>query len=107
MKYFCPMYLSDISILFCSYQTEVPFEILIIEVRISDVLTLSVWCISENCIEIKIKLNFFFILLCRASNSFMNSFKASIKPSEASQRSVKIKDQINFLSSFRDWDGKS
>ena len=41
MKYFYPIYLSNMSILFCSYQTEVPFEFLIIEVRISDVLKCS------------------------------------------------------------------
>ena len=41
MKYFYPIYLSNISILFCSYQTEVPSEFLTIEVRISDALRLA------------------------------------------------------------------
>ena len=45
-------------------------------------LTLKDPFISENCIEIKIELNFF-TLLCGASKGFM-------KPFEAPQRSVKI-----------------
>ena len=48
------------------------------------VLTLPVPCISKSCIEIKIKLNFIFTLLCGASKGFMKAFKAP-------QRSVKIK----------------
>ena len=36
-------------------------------------------------------LNFIFTLLCGASKGFMKAFKASIKPFEAVQRSVKIK----------------
>ena len=44
-------------------------------------LTLPVPCISETCIEIKIKLNF----------HFHTTFKAFIKPFETPQRSVKIK----------------
>ena len=59
-------------------------------------LTLPVPCISETCIEIKIKLNF----------HFHTSFKAFIKPFEASQRSVKIKISLNFFLFVRDWDGK-
>ena len=42
-------------------------------------LTFSVPCISESCIEIKIKLNFDFTLLCGASIGFMKAFKAFIK----------------------------
>ena len=38
MKYSYAMYLSNISILFFLYQTEVPYELLMIEVKISDVL---------------------------------------------------------------------
>ena len=39
----------------------------------------------------KINLNFYFTLLCGASQGFMKAFKAFIKPFEAPQRSVKIK----------------
>ena len=46
-------------------------------------LTLSIPCISESCIEIKIMLNFYFHpSLC---------VKAFTKPFEAPQRNVKIK----------------
>ena len=38
MKYSYALYLSNISILFFLYQTEVLFELLMIEVRISDLL---------------------------------------------------------------------
>ena len=41
MKHLYPIYLFNISFLFCSYQTEVPFEFVLIEVWISDVLRLS------------------------------------------------------------------
>ena len=45
-----------------------------------------------SCIELKIKLNFsIFTLLCGDSKGFMKAFKAFIKPSDAPQRSVKIK----------------
>ena len=43
--------------------------------------------ISESCIQIKI-----FTLLCGASKGFMKTFKAFIKPFEAPQRIVKIKN---------------
>ena len=46
---------------------------------------------------------FTFILLCAASKGFMKAFKAFIKPSEAQQRSVKIKIHVNF---FFIWDQK-
>ena len=39
----------------------------------------------------KINLDFFFTLLCGAWKGFMRALKAFIKPSEATQRSVKIK----------------
>ena len=45
----------------------------------------------------KINLNFYFALLCYAWKGFMKVFKAFIKPSEAPQRSVKIKIELNFL----------
>ena len=48
------------------------------------VLTLPVPCISKSCIEIKIKLNFYF-------HFFVVPQKAFIKPFEAPQTSVKIK----------------
>ena len=62
-------------------------------------LTLPAPCISGSCIEIKIKLNFFFTLLCGA-------LKAFLKPFEAPRRSVKIKIELNFFLCVRDWDGK-
>ena len=45
------------------------------------VLALNVPCISESCIKIKIKLNFY----------FHTSLWCLIKPFESPQRSVKIK----------------
>ena len=42
-------------------------------------LTLNDTCISESCIEIKIKLNFYFALLCGASKGFMKALKDFIK----------------------------
>ena len=53
-------------------------------------LTLPVPYISESCIKIKVKLNFHFQILCRASKCFMKAFKTFIKPFEAPKRSVKI-----------------
>ena len=50
------------------------------------VLTLNVLCIFGSCIEMKIKLNFYF----HTSVTF-----------EAPQRSVKIKIYLNFFSLFR------
>ena len=47
--------------------------------------------ISESYINMKIKLNFYFTLLCGASKGFMKALKTFIKPFEAPQRSVKIK----------------
>ena len=41
--------------------------------------------------EKKLTEMFIFTLLCGASKGFMKAFKAFIKPSEAPQRSVKIK----------------
>ena len=46
--------------------------------------------------EKKFKLIFISTLFCGASKGFMRAFKAFIKPSEAPQRSVKIKIQLNF-----------
>ena len=54
-------------------------------------LTLNVPCISESYIAIKIKLKFYFTLLCGPSKGFMKAFKAFISPFETPQRSVKIK----------------
>ena len=53
-------------------------------------LTLKDPFISESCIEIKIKLNFYFQTSCRDSKGFMKAFKAFIKSFETSQ-SMKIK----------------
>ena len=49
--------------------------------HVTTCLTLNDLCVYESCIEIKIKLNFY----------FHTSLKAFIKPFEAPQRSVKIK----------------
>ena len=46
--------------------------------------------------ERKLTSIFIFTLLCGASKSFMKGLKAFIKPSEAPQRSVKIKMKVNF-----------
>ena len=54
-------------------------------------LTLNVPCISDSCIEIKIKLNFYFTLLCGASKGFTKALKAFIKHFAAPKRSLKIK----------------
>ena len=51
----------------------------------------NVTCISESCIEIKIKLNFYFHTFCGDSEGFLKAFKVFIKPFEAPERSVKIK----------------
>ena len=48
-------------------------------------LTLKVPCISESCVEMKIKLNFYFHTFLVVPQ------KAFIKPFEAPQRNVKIK----------------
>ena len=54
-------------------------------------LNLNVPYISGSCIEIKIRLNFYFHTSFGASKGFMKALKAFIKPFEAPQRSVKIK----------------
>ena len=54
-------------------------------------ITLPVQCIFESCIEIKIKPNFYFTLLCDVSKGFMKAFKVFIKPFETPQKRVKIK----------------
>ena len=43
---------------------------------------------------------FNFTLLCGASKGFMKAFKAFINHFESPQRSVKMKIQVNFISSF-------
>ena len=43
---------------------------------------------------------FIFTLLCGASNSFMKVLKAFTKPFKAPQRSVKIKDSVDFNTTF-------
>ena len=58
-------------------------------------LALHVLCISENCIEIKIKVNFYFHTFLGFPKGFMKAFKTFIKPFDAPQRSVKTK--INFI----------
>ena len=50
-------------------------------------------------IEHPINWNFIFIHLCDTSKGSMKPFKAFIKPSEAPQRSLKIKIWVNFFSS--------
>ena len=64
-------------------------------------LTLPASCISESCMKIKINLIFIFTFLCGASKGYMKAFKAFIKPFKASQRSVKIKNEVRFFSSFK------
>ena len=55
------------------------------------ILTLPVPCISESCIEIKLKLNFYFHASLWCPKRFYEGLKAFIKPFEAPQRCVKIK----------------
>ena len=62
-------------------------------------LTSPVICISESCIEIKVKVIIYLTLLCGPSKGFMKAFKAFIKSFETPQRSVKIKIELNFFSS--------
>ena len=62
-------------------------------------LTLPAPCISESFVKMEINLIFFFALVCAVWKGFMKPFNAFIKPFEAPQRSVKIKNQVNFLSS--------
>ena len=61
-------------------------------------LTLPILYISENCIAIKININFYFhtFLWC-ASKGFIEALKAFIKPLEAPQRSVNIKISVDFF----------
>ena len=54
-------------------------------------LTLKDPLIFESCIEIKIKLTFYFHTSLWCLKRFMKAFKALIKPFEAPQKSVKIK----------------
>ena len=53
------------------------------------ILTLNDLCISESCIEIKIKLNFYFHTSLWRLNKFYEG-KAFINPLEAPQRSAKM-----------------
>ena len=57
------------------------------------VLTLKVPCISESCIEIKIKLDFYFHTSFWCIKRF---YESTIKPFEAPQRSVKRKFNLIF-----------
>ena len=50
--------------------------------NISISLILPILCISENCIKIKVNLNFIFTLLYGASEGFMKAFKTFMKPFE-------------------------
>ena len=59
-------------------------------------LTLNVPCISESCIEIKIKLNFCFHTSLRWLKNFYEGFEDFKKPFEAPQRSVKMKINLIF-----------
>ena len=64
--------------------------------------------IFKSCIKIKANLNFYFTLLCGASNSFMKAskvLKVFIKLFEVLQSSVKIKILSYFFLFFRDQGG--
>ena len=52
---------------------------------------LTVPCISESDIKMKICLIFIFTLLCGNSNGFMKALNAFLKRFEAPQRSAKLK----------------
>ena len=81
------------------------YELYLVEPKLQNNLTLNVPCISESCIEIKIKLKIFIsTFLCGASKGFLKALKAFIRPSEAPQRSVKIK--ITLFLFVRDWHRK-
>ena len=54
----------------------------------------------------KTNLNFIFTLFCGASKGFMNVLKTFIKPSEAPQRSVKIKIKVNFDFNITFWNSR-
>ena len=62
-------------------------------------LTLNVPCISKSCVEIKIKLNFYFHTSLWCLKRFYEGLKGIHKTFEATQRSVEIKIQLNFFSS--------
>ena len=62
-------------------------------------LTLNVPHISESCIEIKIKWNFYFHTSTWCLKRFYEVFKTFIKPFETPQRNVKIKILLIFFSS--------
>ena len=49
------------------------------QVFFTAILTLNVPCISESCIEMKIKLNFYFHTSLCASKGFMKAFKVFVK----------------------------
>ena len=62
-------------------------------------LTLNVPCVSESCIEIKIKLNFYFHISCGTSKGFMKAFKAFMKVSSSVIGTGRVKDNSLSLSS--------
>ena len=64
-------------------------------------LTLPVPCISESCIEIKIKLNFCFHTSLWCIRRFYKGLKALIKPFKVPQRSVKTKLKLKLIFSLR------
>ena len=66
-------------------------------------LSASVHSYRNQSIDLLCKWHFhtIFTLLCGALKSFMKAFKAFIKPFEAPQRNVKIKNSLNFFSSSR------
>ena len=91
----CQLISTDMPIVFWLKFT--PFVILLLEVNAffklmsfpnNGVLTLPVPIPDE---EKKLKLNFYFRILCGASKGFTKALKAFIKPFEVPQRSVKIK----------------
>ena len=59
-------------------------------------LTLPATCISENCIKIRINLNFYFRFSLWCLKRFYEGLKAFIKPFESPQKSVKIKFMLIF-----------
>ena len=74
------------------------FTVQIILINIKGLfLTLLAPCISETCIKIKIKVNFYFCSSLCASKGFVKASKAFIKPFDAPQTSVKMRIEVNFL----------
>ena len=74
-----------------------------IDIIVPDLLTLNDPCISESCIKIKIKLNFYFHTLLRCLKRFYEglfhkTFCGTTKKCE--------NEKLIFFLFVRDWDGK-